>query len=51
MTTGRLVLAVGMTLYIWLGVRHEEKTLIADLGDQYRDYKKTTGSIIPGIKF
>ena len=51
MTTGRLVIAIGMTAYILFGVRHEEKTLIADLGDDYLNYKKTTASIIPGIKF
>ncbi len=51
MTTGRLVLAIGMTAYIFLGVKHEEKTLIADLGQDYLDYKKSTPSIIPWLKF
>ncbi len=51
MTTGRLILCIGMTAYIVLGIRHEEKALVADLGDEYLNYRKTTAPIIPGLKF
>lgn len=50
LTVGRLVIAVGMTIYVWIGVRYEEKTLIAELGDEYREYQKTTPSVIPFTK-
>ena len=50
MTLGRLVLALGWTAYIYFGLRNEEKTLLADLGDQYRDYQKTTPMVIPFTK-
>ena len=50
MTLGRLVLAIGWTAYIYFGLRNEEKTLLADLGDQYRDYQKTPPMVIPFVK-
>lgn len=50
MTLGRLVLAIGWTVYIYFGLRNEEKTLLADLGNQYRDYQKTTPMVIPFVK-
>lgn len=51
MTVGRLIIAIGMTVYIFAGIRHEEKTLIADLGEEYIHYKNTTPSVIPGLKY
>lgn len=50
MTLGRLEIAIGFTAYIYFGLRNEEKTLLADLGDQYRDYKQTTPMVIPFVK-
>ncbi|MEH6829065.1 methyltransferase family protein [Parasphingorhabdus sp.] len=50
MTLGHLVLAIGWTVYIYFGLRNEEKTLLVDLGDQYRDYQQTTPMVIPFIK-
>ena len=49
MTIGHLVLAIGMTLYILLGIRYEEQDLIDALGEQYLDYRKRVGMVIPGI--
>lgn len=50
MTTGRAVLAAGMLLYIFIGLRYEERDLIAEFGDTYRDYKKRVPSLVPFFK-
>lgn len=50
MTVGRLVIALGLTAYIYFGLKNEEKTLVAELGDQYRDYQSTTPMVIPFVK-
>lgn len=47
MTQGRLTLAVTFTVYIFFGLWFEERTLAKHLGDDYRDYQKTTSMIIP----
>ncbi len=50
MTVGRLVIAVGLTAYVYFGLKNEEKTLLAELGDQYREYQGTTPMVIPFMK-
>lgn len=50
MSAGRLVIAVAMTAYIYFGLRNEEKTLVAELGEEYRAYQKTTPMVIPFTK-
>lgn len=50
LTGGRLLFNIVMTLYILLGTRHEERTLVADLGDEYEDYRETTPMLVPGLK-
>ena len=50
MTTGRLVFSIGMTAYVFIGIHYEEKTLRAELGEAYDEYRKTTPSVIPGLK-
>ncbi len=47
MTQGHLLLAVGWTIYVFIGVHYEEKDLIAHLGDDYREYRKRVGAVIP----
>jgi len=49
MTYSRAVLAVGMIVYIVIGLIYEERDLIAEFGDTYRDYKKRVPSVIPRI--
>ena len=49
LTVGRLVINVAMTVYIVLGVMHEEKALVADLGDEYEAYRKKKPMLIPGL--
>lgn len=47
MTTGHLVFALGMSAYILIGVYHEEKDLVREFGERYRQYVRTTGRFVP----
>lgn len=47
LTVGRLTFNLAMSAYILLGTRHEEKSLVAELGEDYQDYRKTTPMLIP----
>lgn len=49
MSQGHLLFAAGMTIYILIGVRYEEKDLVAHLGEHYTEYRKRVGAVIPGI--
>lgn len=49
MTYSHLLLAVGMTAYVFIGIAHEERDLIAHFGDRYLDYRARVGSVIPGV--
>lgn len=49
MTYSHLLLAVGFTIYVLVGIAHEEKDLVAHFGDQYLDYRRRVGSLIPGV--
>jgi protein-S-isoprenylcysteine O-methyltransferase Ste14 len=47
MTLGRLVFAIGMTAYILIGVRYEERDLETFLGDEYRRYRDSVPMLVP----
>lgn len=47
MTHGHLLLAVGMTVYILIGIRYEERDLVARFGAQYSAYKDKVGMLFP----
>ena len=47
MTTAHLVFAVGMTLYILVAIRLEERDLVEHLGEAYADYRRTVPMLIP----
>jgi methanethiol S-methyltransferase len=49
MTTGHLVLAIGMTIYIVIAIGYEERDLISLFGEQYAEYRRRVGMLIPGI--
>jgi protein-S-isoprenylcysteine O-methyltransferase Ste14 len=49
MTAGHLLFAAGMTVYILVGVRHEERDLVRALGQDYVDYRRRTPAFIPGL--
>lgn len=46
MTASMLMLAVGMTLYIAVGVYFEERDLIKQWGQRYLDYRQQVGALI-----
>lgn len=51
MSYSHLFLAIGMTLYILIGLHFEEKSLINTFGEEYKDYINTTPMLIPfGIR-
>lgn len=50
MTVGHLVFSLGMMMYILVGVYFEEKTMIRQFGDGYRDYRSRVPRFFPGIK-
>lgn len=49
MTYGHLLLAAGFSIYIFIGIAHEERDLVGHFGDQYADYRARVGSVIPGV--
>ena len=49
LTISHLLFAAGMTAYIFIGIAHEERDLLAHFGAAYDDYRKRVGMIVPGI--
>ncbi|CAK0743678.1 Methanethiol S-methyltransferase [Gammaproteobacteria bacterium] len=49
MTAGHLLLSVGFSTYIFVGIVYEERDLAGIIGEKYRDYQRTTKIIIPFV--
>ena len=49
MTMSHALFAGGMTLYILVGIAHEERDLVGHFGTSYEEYRKRVGMLIPGI--
>lgn len=47
MTAGHLLLAAGMTVYILIAIRHEERDLVWLFGTQYQEYRRRAGMLLP----
>ena len=47
MTAGHLLLAAGMTVYILIAIRHEERDLVGVFGAEYENYRTRAGMLIP----
>lgn len=47
MTVGHLVFALGMTVYILVGVRFEEADLARAFGEKYADYRRRVPMLLP----
>jgi protein-S-isoprenylcysteine O-methyltransferase Ste14 len=50
MTTNLLIIYILTTIYLVMGSLHWESRLVAQFGDEYREYKKKVHRIIPGLK-
>lgn len=49
MTAGHLLLAVGMTIYILIAIRYEERDLVALFGADYEQYRREVGKVVPKV--
>lgn len=49
MSYGHLLFAIGMTVYIVIGIAHEERDLLDLFGNEYGDYRRSVGAFIPGL--
>ncbi len=49
MSVGHLLLALGFSVYVMVGVVLEERDLLRDLGESYRDYRRRVGAILPRL--
>ncbi len=50
MTIGHMVFALAMTVYVVIGVKIEERDLIADHGETYIKYKEQVPGLIPSFR-
>jgi protein-S-isoprenylcysteine O-methyltransferase Ste14 len=47
MTVSHLLFSLGMSIYIFVGIRFEEKNLVSLLGDDYVQYQQNTPMLFP----
>jgi len=50
MTVNLLIVYLLTTIYLFLGSLHWETRLVAQFGDEYREYQKKVHRIIPGLR-
>lgn len=50
MTVGHFILALGFTIYVFIGMQYEERDLIEFYQDQYREYKRQIHAFFPWKK-
>jgi len=49
MTAGHFLFAAVTTAYILVGIMLEERDLVDQFGDEYRDYRESVGMLTPKI--
>ena len=49
MSIGHLLLAAGITIYILIAIRYEERDLVGMFGDQYVEYRDRAGMLTPKL--
>jgi len=47
MTATHLILSIGFTVYIFIGLWFEEKDLVKDIGEPYEQYRREAGMFLP----
>ena len=50
MTAGHLLLAVGVSVYMLIAIRYEERDLVDLFGKDYEDYRKRVGMLTPRFR-
>jgi protein-S-isoprenylcysteine O-methyltransferase Ste14 len=50
MTLDHLLFAAGATVYVWVGVHFEERSLQRQWGPRYEEYRERVGTIVPTVK-
>jgi protein-S-isoprenylcysteine O-methyltransferase Ste14 len=50
MTVGHLLFALGLTAYILIAIRFEERNLVEEHGESYAAYRRSTPMLIPGLR-
>lgn len=50
MTAGHLLLAAGMSAYMLIAIRHEERDLVALHGRDYEEYRSRVGMLLPRFR-
>ena len=50
MSMTQIILSIGFTLYIFIGLWFEERDLIREHGDEYRSYRQTAGKVLPKFR-
>lgn len=50
MSFGHLLLAVGMSAYMLVGIRHEERDMVSLFGSDYENYKSRVGMLTPRFR-
>jgi protein-S-isoprenylcysteine O-methyltransferase Ste14 len=49
MTYSHLLMAIGFSIYLLVGIHYEEKDLVGFYGNAYVEYRRKVGMVIPGI--
>ena len=50
MTAGHLLLAAGLSVYMLIAIRYEERDLIGLFGKDYETYRQTAGMLTPRFR-
>jgi methanethiol S-methyltransferase len=50
MTYGHALLAVGMSVYMLIAIRHEERDLVQLFGEDYEQYRQRVGMLTPRLR-
>jgi protein-S-isoprenylcysteine O-methyltransferase Ste14 len=51
MTVNLLALNIGLTAYLIVGARYEERKLVKEFGEEYLHYRERTPMLIPRLRF